>query len=137
MLCSRMEKGARQPFGITDVGPAPMAPQTVAALDPVVYSVAKGQGLVPLPELAAASDTDDLHCGLLRGLNGTKMLETIGSGRAATGAAAGGMGVTRHARSRRSRARVLQQLVMKQAAAHVVAPSDAGAWVERVGGEAA
>lgn len=99
-----------------------MALQTVAALDPVVYSVAKGQGLVPLPELAAASDKDNLHCGLLRGLNGTKLLETIGSGRAATGAAASGAGVKRHSRkSRRSRARVLQQLVMKQAGGDVLA----------------
>lgn len=48
-------------------------PQTLALLDPVVYALAAGSGEVPLKELAAASDTDDLHCGLLRGLNNSQV----------------------------------------------------------------
>ncbi|PNW77944.1 hypothetical protein CHLRE_10g458000v5 [Chlamydomonas reinhardtii] len=52
--------------------------QTLALLDPVVYALAAGSGEVPLKELAAASDTDDLHCGLLRGLNNSQILPGIG-----------------------------------------------------------
>ncbi|KAG2433279.1 hypothetical protein HXX76_008346 [Chlamydomonas incerta] len=52
--------------------------KTLALLDPVVFAVAAGSGEVPLKELAAASDTDDLHCGLLRGLNNSQILPGIG-----------------------------------------------------------
>ncbi|KAG2449436.1 hypothetical protein HYH02_005583 [Chlamydomonas schloesseri] len=51
---------------------------TLALLDPVVFAVAAAAGEVPLKELAAASDTDDLHCGLLRGLNNSQILPGIG-----------------------------------------------------------
>ncbi|KAG2497008.1 hypothetical protein HYH03_005012 [Edaphochlamys debaryana] len=64
--------------------------KTLALLDPVVFDVAQASGQVPLRQIAAAKDTDNLECGLLRGNNNSEAMDQLRED-----VAAGGGGVRR------------------------------------------